>query len=64
MQANRLKLANLCEQLVRSIQGDENEDEYHAAIDYSARTLSLEGMMLNKYGVVQDRAQIDARLRG
>ncbi|KIY72852.1 hypothetical protein CYLTODRAFT_417629 [Cylindrobasidium torrendii FP15055 ss-10] len=64
MQANRLKLTNLCEQLVRGIQGDENEDEYHAAIDYSVRTLSLEGMMLNKYGVVQDRTQVDARLRG
>ncbi len=55
---------SLCEQLVRGLQGDEDETEYHASIDYATRSLSLEGTMLNKVGVTIDQAAADRTMRG
>ncbi|KAF8991906.1 hypothetical protein BDZ89DRAFT_1151313 [Hymenopellis radicata] len=59
LRANHLKIVSLCEQLVRNLQGDEDETEYHSSIDYATRSLSLEGTMLNKVGVTIEQAAVD-----
>ncbi|KAF9021849.1 hypothetical protein BDZ89DRAFT_1198266 [Hymenopellis radicata] len=64
LRANHLKIVSLCEQLVRDLQGDEDETEYHSSIDYATRSLSLEGTMLNKVGVTIEQAAVDRTMRG
>ncbi|KAF9026563.1 hypothetical protein BDZ89DRAFT_1134747 [Hymenopellis radicata] len=64
LRANHLKIVSLCEQLVRNLQGDEDETEYHSSIDYATRSLSLEGTMLNKVGVTIEQAAVDRTMRG
>ncbi|KAF9000531.1 hypothetical protein BDZ89DRAFT_1246804 [Hymenopellis radicata] len=64
LRANHLKIVSLCEQLVRNLQGDEDETEYHASIDYATRSLSLEGTMLNKVGVTIEQVAADRTMGG
>jgi hypothetical protein len=64
IQANYLKLVSLCEQLVRNLHGDEEEEEYRASVDYATRSLSVEGTTLNKVGVAIDQSAADKTMRG
>lgn len=64
LRANHLKLVSLCEQLVRNIKGDEDEEEFRASSDYVMKALSVEGTTLSKAGIGLDQKTADKMMRG
>ncbi|SJL01420.1 uncharacterized protein ARMOST_04742 [Armillaria ostoyae] len=53
--ANHQRLTELCEDLVRGVIGDVDREQ----VTYAARSLSTEGMTLNKAGIVLGEAEVD-----
>ncbi|PBK73163.1 hypothetical protein ARMSODRAFT_972665 [Armillaria solidipes] len=57
--ANHQRLTELCEDLVRGVIGDVDQNKFREQVAYAARSLSAEGMTLNKAGIVLGEAEVD-----
>ncbi|KAK0467793.1 Spc98 family-domain-containing protein [Desarmillaria tabescens] len=62
--ANHQRLTGLCEDLVRGIIGNTDQDEFREQVAYATRSLSAEGMTLNKVGIVLGETEVDRMIRG
>ncbi|KAK0242208.1 hypothetical protein EDD85DRAFT_810374 [Armillaria nabsnona] len=62
--ANHQRLTELCEDLVRGVIGDADQDKFREQVAYAARSPSAEGMTLNKAGIVLGEAEVDRMIHG
>ncbi|KAK0206027.1 Spc98 family-domain-containing protein [Desarmillaria ectypa] len=62
--ANYQRLTGLCEDLVRGVVGDADQDEFREQVAYATRSLSAEGMTLNKAGITLGEEEVDRMIRG
>ncbi|KAG7446033.1 uncharacterized protein BT62DRAFT_950010 [Guyanagaster necrorhizus] len=62
--AHHQRLTGLCEDLVRGVIGDADQDEFREQVAYATRSLSAEGTTLSKAGVILGEEEVDRMIRG
>ncbi|KAK0498251.1 Spc98 family-domain-containing protein [Armillaria luteobubalina] len=62
--ANHQRLTGLCEDLVRGVIGDADQDKFRDQVAYATRALSAEGTTLNKAGISLGEEEVARMIRG